>query len=715
MKRLYLLILRSFFGPFLLIFFIVLFVLLIQFLWRYIDELVGKGLDTQTIIELMVYISASLVPMALPLSILMSSLMTFGNLGERYELTAIKASGISLQRILRPLVIVVLLMSIGAFFFANDVLPYANLQMRSLMYDIRQQRPELQIKPGEFNNLIDGYSIRVDEKDPKTNVLYGVTIYDHSEAKGNRTVILADSGTMVVTENDQYFIITLFSGYSYNELFDTKKPRKRRSYPHRYDTFDEQQIIIELEGFGLQRTDQNLFKSHYSMLDLNQLTIAKDSIGKEISNRQDNLQQTLMASSFFKKRLPNKPAPGNRITQNQTPQRLTPPSINTRKGLMKTSVNATISDSAKTTPAVKPELLQEGTPAADPNGNSDKPSTLTVKLIDTDSLFNSFTLAEKSQVTGTALSYARTAKNMVINSQQSLEMRIENLRRHEVEWHRKFTISIACLLFLFLGAPLGAIIRKGGLGLPLIISVVFFILYYILSLIGEKLVRQSILPDYQGMWMTSGLFAIMGAFITYKATTDSSIFNMDTYSNFIKKIFGQRYNVVDKIHIQTAPTMELGSEAKPDNLYSALVDLNDAVDKTYTSTINSLRLPDFLLSLFSTNSDSDLIIFERYYYNTFKAIVNHPKFHNKNVRAKAYEFPALNNKEFEDVKILQYILIILACIPPLTLIIALRRYIKIIVLRAKLKQIKQLIPEMGTLVKISDVPEQKNENTSGLQ
>jgi lipopolysaccharide export system permease protein len=149
-KRLYLLILRSFFGPFLLIFFIVLFVLLIQFLWRYIDELVGKGLDTQTIIELMVYISASLVPMALPLSILMSSLMTFGNLGERYELTAIKASGISLQRILRPLVIVVLLMSIGAFFFANDVLPYANLQMRSLMYDIRQQRPELQIKPGEL-------------------------------------------------------------------------------------------------------------------------------------------------------------------------------------------------------------------------------------------------------------------------------------------------------------------------------------------------------------------------------------------------------------------------------------------------------------------------------------------------------------------------------------------------------------------------------------
>ena len=472
MKKLYLLILRTFFGPFFLIFFIVLFVLLIQFLWRYIDELVGKGLDTQTIGELLLYTSASLVPMALPLSILMSSLMTFGNLGERYELTAIKASGISLQKILRPLVILVFFISIGAFFFANDVLPYANLQMRSLLYDIRQQRPELQIKPGEFNNLIDGYSIRVGSKDPRTSVLYDVTIYDHTGGKGNTSIVLADSGTMTITENDKYFIIKLFNGHSYNELFDSKKPRKKRSYPHRFDTFDEQQIVIELTGFGLQRTDQSLFKSHYSMLNLTQLTASQDSLGQEIEQKQEQMYKTLVHSNYFKKRRQGaaaKKTKSSKPTENQDPKKIK--SIAAQSELEKVS-----KDTTQKTPTVKDSALSQV-----PTELADE-----VKQVNIDSIYNLLTITEQTRITNSAVSYARTAKNLIENSKQSLNLRLSTFEDLKIEWHRKFTISFACLLFMFIGAPLGAIIRKGGLGLPLVISVVFFILYYILFSGGRK-------------------------------------------------------------------------------------------------------------------------------------------------------------------------------------------------------------------------------------
>ncbi len=685
MKKLHLLILRSFIGPFFLIFFIVLFVLLVQFLWRYIDELVGKGLDTKTIAELMLYISASLVPMALPLSILMASLMTFGNLGERYELTAIKASGISLQRIMRPLVMVVLILSIGDFFFANNVLPYANLQMRSLLYDIRQQRPELQIKPGEFNSLIDGYSIRVKNKDPKTNVLYGLTIYDHSAGKGNTSVTLADSGTMVVTANDKHLIITLYNGHSYSELFDSKKPQKTQSYPHRYDKFKEQQIIIELKGFGLQRTDQSLFKSHYSMLNLKQLRYYIDSLSLEIDEKNDQLYRSLH-HDYFKMR---------NVKSNRTERQsvaLDEPrnERNAIAGNRFQQKKQALDSLAKH--ARKPE---RNDPQDTISPNISKAIT---GLFDSDSLFNTFTLQEKSRITSAALSSARTTKNLVANSHQTMEFKFENLRRYEVEWQRKFTVSIACLLFMFIGAPLGAIIRKGGLGLPMVISVVFFILYYVLSLIGEKLVRSSVWTDEQGMWATSVLFAVFGAFITYKATTDSSIFNLDTYSNFIKKVFGQRYNVVDMVHIDLMDDT-IRTEAKTENMYSSLFSLNDSIDQLLET--HKFTVPDIIIAIFSPQNDSELILFERLYYNTFTSIINSAVFHNKTIRAKTYEFPAMNMREFQDPMARQYGLIFLACLPPFTFFVAGRYIIKLIVLRSKLKQIKRLIPELGTSLKIN--------------
>ncbi len=632
--------------------------------------------------------------MALPLSILMSSLMTFGNLGERYELTAIKASGISLQKIMRPLVLVVFLISVGAFFFANNVLPYANLQMRSLLYDIRQQRPELQIQPGVFNNLIDGYSIRVGQKNPKTNMLYDVTIYDHSAGKGNTSVVVADSGTMAVTENDKYFVVTLFHGRSYNELFDTKKPRKKRSYPHRFDRFKEEKIVIELTGFGLQRTDQSLFKSHYSMLNLSQLELMQDSLGTEISEKENFMLKSLKKANYFK----TSSAKLSRTPAKKVRKKTNAEIIQESKERIE---NKEIGKKIKTTVTEKEEEIPE--PVAE--SSNDKDTTLTAvnkdtKPLNLDSLNTCLTLSENDRISNSALTLARTAKNLVVNSKQSLEFKTEQLRRYEIEWHRKFTISFACLLFMFIGAPLGAIIRKGGLGLPLVISVVFFILYYILSLTGEKLVRTSVVTGVEGMWGTSMLFSVIGAFITYKATTDSSLFNMDTYSNFIKKLFGQRFNIVDVINIDKDAEKPATSTAKTDNITSSLYALNDNVERLLDSNNYSLALSDFLVSMYSIQSDSDLVIFEKFYINTFKAIVNHPVFHNKNVRAKTYEFPALKVSEFQDPRAVQIILVVLACIPPFTLIIAFRHYIKLIIFRSKLKQIKRLIPEMGSLLKI---------------
>ena len=514
---------------------------------------------------------------------------------------------------------------------------------------------------------------------------------------------------MTVTASDKYLIFNLYNGHSYNELYNPKKPKKKRSYPHRYDTFKEQQIIIELTGFGLQRTDQNLFKSHYQMLDIKQLGLMKDSIENEISKKHDQMYTSLLLSNYFKKksrkRHTSKPPTGPTRIDNEKSQSLIDARVINHKKKIR-------DNNSKKVLKEKQELELET--VQNDEKIKDAVRINATSIINIDSLYATITLQEKSRVTNSALSQSRTAKNLVVNSLQSLEFKSEQLRRYEIEWHRKFTLSFACILFMFIGAPLGAIIRKGGLGLPLIISVFFFILYYVLSLIGDKLVRKSIVLDYQGMWATSVLFLIIGAFITYKATTDSAIFNMDTYSNFIKKLFGQRFNIVDKIHIQTQSINHENQEAKVDKLYSSLIDLNDSVEKMFESTLNNLRITDFVLSLYFTNHDSELIIFERYYHNTFKALINHHLFHNKHVRAKTYEFPALNIKEFQDSKLIRHILIIFACLPPLTIIVIARRYIKIIVLRAKLKHIKQLIPELGTLLKIADSLEKNNENSTSL-
>lgn len=459
-----------------------------QFLWKYIDDMVGKGLDFKTIGTLLFYFGLSFVPMALPLAILLASLMTFGSLGENSELTAIKAAGISLQRFMTPLIILVILISIGAFFFSNNILPITNLKSRSLLYDIQRQRPEFNIKVGQFYNGIEGYSIKIADKDYNTNLLKRILIYDHTEKTGNISVTCADSGYMNMTPDEQNIILTLYNGYSYNEISDDSKKRKRyndKGHPMRKDKFDKETIILELLGFGLNRTDEDLFKNNYSMLNLKQLKLATDSITQLLDRRKELFRKTMLRNQLF-----------------------------TSLGSLGRYHKTTEKDH----------------------------SFDTIPFLPKDIIFR-HSQGDQETIIDRALMMARNSKNFIISSKNTILARKDVIRRHEIEFHRKFTLSFACFIFFFIGAPLGAIIRKGGLGMPITISILFFLVYHVTSMSGEKFVRQEVLDTYVGMWLSSLLLLLIGIFLTYKSTNDSAILNIDTYLELPKKLLSRITNI----------------------------------------------------------------------------------------------------------------------------------------------------------------------------
>lgn len=478
MKRLHSFVTKSYIGPFILTFFITIFLLLMQFLWKYIDDLIGKGLSVGVISELMFYATITLVPMALPLAILLSSIMTFGNLGENNELMAFKSAGISLVRIMFPIIIVTIFISIAAFFFSNNVMPYANLKMGSLLYDVRHQSPEVSIREGVFNNSLKGYSIKISHKNKKTGMLYNLMIYNHAEREGNREVTLADSATIKITENNQYMILTMYNGTSYNEIIEKRKRRDEKEYPHRLDHFEEQRVLIDMSGLGFERTDENLFKSHYQMLNLNQLNYAVDSLDSIFVKRVDNFEERLITSNYLKY-------------------------VDTKKK------DSTWFD--------KKEIPK--------------------KSLSIDSIINSYDRDTKLRVYIEAIQDVRNTKSYIESSESELTNRHRWIKRHEIEWHRKFTLSFACLILFFIGAPLGAIIRKGGLGTPVVISVLFFILYYVISISGEKSAKIGAWSSWLGMWLSSISLFPLGLFLTYKAVNDSVILNSDTYLKSFKKLF----------------------------------------------------------------------------------------------------------------------------------------------------------------------------------
>lgn len=478
-KKLDKFILKSYIGPFVLTFFISMFILLMQFLWRYLDDIVGKGLGAAVITELMVYASSSLVPMALPLAVLLSSIMTFGNLAEHYELMAIKSAGISLVKIMRPLVVFVIGVSICAFLFSNNVMPYTNLKMATLLYDIKNQKPEVSITEGVFSDAIENYSIKVGRKSRKGPMLYDIMIYNHTEDNGNRDVTLADSGTMIITKDKRYMVITLYNGTNYVEEVEKRRRWSDKEYPQRTTSFKEERFMIDLSGMDFERSDESHYKNGFAMLNLNQLQYTTDSLIKNYDNSTDSYLSNLTRANYFKKM--------------------------DYHGVDSTWYQRT-------------ELP-------------------TAKKIDIDSVMASLTKSTRSGVISFAVENARNTKSFISQSVTDFQSRKKTIKRYEIEWHRKFTLSIACLLLFFIGGPLGAIIRKGGIGTPIVISVLFFVIYYVINISGEKAAKMGTWPAWLGMWLSPMVFAPMGAFLTYKAVKDATFLELSTYTDFFRKVF----------------------------------------------------------------------------------------------------------------------------------------------------------------------------------
>jgi lipopolysaccharide export system permease protein len=451
MKKLYWFILKSYLGPLVMTFFIALFILLMQFLWKYIDDLVGKGLEWYVIAKLLFFASSTFVPYALPLAILLSSLMMFGNLGEHYELVAMKSAGISLNRIMRPLVIVSILISLLGFYFSNVILPTANLKFLSLLFDIREKKLAFNIKEGVFYNGIDGYVIRVEKKDQDGNTIRGVMIYDHIKHQGNVSLTVAQWGKMELTPDKRFLIFRLYNGTNYEERTDLRGANI--TFPFQHTRFNEQYQQFDLSTFQLTRTDEKLFKNNFEMMNTSQLRKSIDSIQKDILRERENF------SKFF--------------TQNYS--------------------NLSVSDTVKKPPGNK--------------SGSKLPK----------SIFSDFSSIERNTIMETAKNAAFSLKENLKSTGETFYAKQKSLYRYQVAMHKKFTFSIACFLLFFIGAPLGAIIRKGGLGLPAVISTIFFILFWILSITGEKYAIEGVLPAYQGIWIAPLVLLPIGVFLTYKA------------------------------------------------------------------------------------------------------------------------------------------------------------------------------------------------------
>jgi len=468
MKKLYVLIFRSYAGPAIATFFISVFVLLMQFLWRYVDELVGKGLEWNIIAQLLYYASFTFVPMALPLSILLASLMTFGNLGERYELVAIKAAGISLRKVMTPLIFLLLLITAGAFIYSNTVFPYANLKFRTTLYDVRQKKLALNIREGVFYSGLEGYVMKIGKKAPDGVRVFNIVIFDHTDFMGNNKFTIADSGRMEQSADGNYLVLTMFNGWNYEEKQGRDSELKK---PFQRTLFAEEVVRFDLTQFRLSRTNEEFFRNNFLMLSNKQLAYSSDSIGIELAQRRDEFHVAILNYYEYLK--------ASRLLD---------------------------SNSTVVLPAKTGGLLSG-------KNENDKPMIL-----------------------GSALGIARNVKQSFEFNKQVIRDKAVLKAKYDIEWHRKFTLSIACLALFLIGAPLGAIIRKGGLGLPLVVSVLLFVVYHVISFTGEKAVKSGIMDAWKGMWISTIIFLPVGIWLTYKAATDSTLMDSDSYKRLALRV-----------------------------------------------------------------------------------------------------------------------------------------------------------------------------------
>ena len=565
MKKLDRFIIKSFVGPFIAILLVVVFILMMQFLWLYIDELVGKGLGFKVILEFLMWGSATLLPLSLPLATLLSSMMTLGTLGENNELLAIKAAGISLQRVLVPLAIICGVISVGAFFISNDLIPVAYNKIYTLRDDIGRTKEEIKIPTGTFYNGIEGYILRVNERNKETDMMYGVMVYNHTKHKGNTSLTLADSAMMKMSKDKTYLTFTLYDGANYEET-NNRKYRDTTLTLQKIDFF-KQDLIIPLKNYAFQKSDSTRFSDQVKSMNLEQLHHGQDSIGAlNTAEKQQNIQ-TLNRSRTLK-------------------------------------YNAQLDSAGKagrTTPFIKKE--------------TDKWRDIEAEIKAVEKAKSN---AEELQSSLASFSRERYHHTYI-------------LRLIDIEILKKFALSIACLIFFFIGAPLGALIRKGGLGTPAIISVLFFVFYWVIDITGTKLARDGAVSPFSGVFISSYILLPTGLYLTWQAINDSSIFNLGNIRNGFKKFKAKVMGFFKKTRIvymgtpefAVAPLDELiksgynvvGVVTVADKASGRGLKVNESAVKKYAVEHNipvlqpvSLKDPDFLDALKAWKADIFVVV-----------------------------------------------------------------------------------------------------------
>jgi lipopolysaccharide export system permease protein len=463
-KQLDKLILKAFVGPFIATFFITLFVLVLQFFWLYIDDIVGKGLDISTIGQLMMYVAATVVPLALPLAMLLSSIMTFGNLGETFELVAIKSAGIPLLRFMRPLMVVSLFICGIAFLFNNFIIPVSNLKLNRLKYDIINKKPAFDLREGAFYTNIPGYAIKVGKKEKDDSTLREIIIYE-KDYNLQDNIIIAKKGIMKVSDDKRFLEFKLIDGWRYSE----RGARLNTNTEYIRLGFREFKKVFDLSALQLTKTEDSLFKDNYQMLSIRQLNLAIDSLSGINAYYRKKIFNDVATYLPFEKYID---------TGWKAPEKVAPV--------------RSISD-------IIPDSMQM-------NANSKVASQASVV---------------KSTLTLNAEEYAGRAKS---------------LRLHKMAWHEKFTLSIACFVLFLIGAPLGSIIRKGGIGTPLVFAVIFFVIFFLLNNFGRRFVKEAVLSPIMGMWLSTFVLVPIGVFLVFKAMHDSQLFNKEFYFRIFKQI-----------------------------------------------------------------------------------------------------------------------------------------------------------------------------------
>ena len=443
------------------------FVFVMIGVWRYAENLTGKGLTADIILEFFGYIAITTIPMALPLAILLASIMVFGNLGEHYELTAIKSSGVSLSRIMSPLIFITIILAICAFYFSNNILPVTNKKAKTLMWDIQKQNPTFSLQEGIFNHNLPGWSIKANRIDNKSNTLYDIIIYQHQTTKKNPITIIAEKGIINNSKNIRFLNFTLYNGAYYSE--NTRK----KNFPFKRAEFKKYVFPIELPNIDFERSDGEHFKGEYKMLNVRQLTYMKDSLLVIFQNIKNNYAKDLNKKRYLK---------------------------NYRKKSF---------------------------------SSKDKSSVENLNMIP---VFDDLPLHEKQIVVSSA---HNDAKNILKANENSISLFFQWkrwIKMYDIYKHNKFTFALTCIIFFFVGAPLGSIIRKGGIGMPVIVSIVLFIIYHILTKTTENKMKTGDLNVILGSWLPFLIFLPLGILLTYKATTDSTLFNAEYYWKIFQKI-----------------------------------------------------------------------------------------------------------------------------------------------------------------------------------